>query len=97
MTEGRLIMSVSDPVPGNVPYELIEAGLDVLVRRWSAGYGMAPSQVDSARRDVEAVLAAVLPVVRQQIADKIWREVNPHQASVHQAIDACARVVRGDP
>src|SRR5215469_6886703 len=97
---------MTDPFPGNVPDKAREA-LKAVLRR-TAGLLDAPESGLDALAD--RLVAAVLPVVRRQIADEIEREdiaLRPGQtatqknqiriASYSAAITRAARVVRGDP
>jgi len=94
---------MSDPaVPGDVPDELVELAAKVMVEHADAE-GVWNDIPETARiywRDkAQAVVAVVLPVVRQQIANEIrWYRDGMHSPAAREIVNGCvARVVRGDP
>jgi hypothetical protein len=101
---------VSDPVPGNVPAELIELAAKAMAERHAENREPFIAEHEEQAR---AALAAVLPVVRQQIADqerrRFWDDLISIRVTTETGEEryyrvedvtlirtAAAEVVRGD-
>ena len=111
MTEGRLIMSVSDPVPGDVPDEAIEAVARLLYKSHNLNMGWGAdvtweSEPEGYRRlwlaAARPYVAVVLPVVRRRLAEQINALKSDLRADDFNVVRniayaRAARVVRGDP
>ena len=105
---------MSDPVPGNVPDELVELATKALtdeggapgnsLHGWRCSYPDRYGPCNCVKVTVEVILAAVLPVARQQLADEIEAKFAAEQGfpdwwdgEALEGIKWAARVVRGDP
>ena len=75
-------------VSGNVPDELVELVASKLIY---------PPTWHIAKAEAVTVLAAVLPVVRQQIAAQIETEAAKRYGGIATGMRVAARVVRGEP